>query len=237
MPQLCKAAWRLEILACIWFAIYLCVCWCESLSYIIVQGLLHGWLAFSSAHPCCWCREVPVRLQSVTDNLPMSPWWMCCPACVCVRVGGSVGKCCHSTFPLVCVIFVAEEKERKEGRDMRDIREASTLRRKFSLNSLYHSPVHIFLSRCTICVCACVLRVWDGLRLFVWSFTIIAWLASAYEYAADPREKPSAETRKTPVNFDLVSFLVIKQRAIEHMLPLPTITMGLLSKLWPLAHC
>lgn len=89
--ELCKVAEThsppLLLICCVCVCIgvhFVCMCVYESLSYIIDQGLLHGWLVFGCAHPCCWCGRFPARLQSVTDNLPMSTWWMCCPVCECV---------------------------------------------------------------------------------------------------------------------------------------------------------
>lgn len=85
--------------------------------------------------PVAGAGRFPARLQSVTDNLPMSAWWMCCP--VCVRA--CLGVRCRSTFPPVWVVSVVDDEERKEGRKMTNIRKASLetqhlLAGKFSFN-------------------------------------------------------------------------------------------------------
>lgn len=88
----------------------------ESLSYIIDQRLLHGWLTLALPSPGAGAGRVPARLLSVTGNLPMSSWWMCWHVCVWVCVLSEQISACACCFR--CREYAEEQGK---GNDIRKV--------------------------------------------------------------------------------------------------------------------
>lgn len=169
-----------------------CVNVCESLSYIIVPGLLHGWLTFVSVCPCGWCREVPrlaPQCHWKSAHAGLMSVSMCVRVCWRVHVHTNVVS---AHFPLcVCLLLYMMTVGNTEGIWQASGKVHLRLVAKFLVNLSESCPCLCFLDLRYFCNCVSECRR----SLFDHFMSLLLWLQHIYLSPPTPL-KQSADIRK-----------------------------------------